>query len=152
MEYGDQIKLSSGVIWTLVSIHDNGSLQVRINKWQNGAWQMISASEEDIEIIEQEKEEGHKVDVYNHMLSIKQIAVWILVVLVILLAIWVGNFGGKEELKLVPQVKNEDPIYMLIKELNQYNTEDIQDIWACKRIKERDKKKRLILEQIEKLK
>ena len=151
MEHGDQIKLSSGVIWTLVSIHDNGSLQVRINKWQNGAWQMISASKEDIEIIEQ-KEEEHEVHTHTHMLSIKQIITWISIVLIILIAIWVGNFGKKEELKLVPQVKNEDPIYMLIKELNQYNTEDIQDIWACKRIKERDKKKRLILEQIEKLK
>jgi len=139
----DQVRLVSGIIGTLITYHDNGSLQVRINRGQQWAWQIISVSEEDAEILPPYEEEAEDPIIDNQPATMpsKNTLYVAMTIIIIILAVIFSN-GIKQ------------PVWELAAmtmQINQMNTDDIQDIGSCKSLKDRQKEKKILLEKIQKM-
>ena len=149
----------SGSFWNVESVHENGSLQVRIEKGCFWAGRMISVRPEDVSIPQEEKEEldtvkheiheDKKEQVTRAWFPIKKIITYIaIIVIATLIVIW--SFTKKEQPKPAPVVKTQ--LELKMEELNSLNIQDIKDIEALKIarkwIKERKVKKDAILKWI----
>lgn len=140
-----------GRIWTIESIHDNGTLQIRISAGQDWAWRMISAREEDIQSVEEETpsyepENAPKIE-YGYTKpttllekTIRYVAIGAIAIVAIVI-IWTAS-TKETETWLKKQTER----------LNQLNTEDVPDIEACKRTVRRKEEKEQILKDIKKYK
>lgn len=143
--YGQQVKLSNGIIGTLITYHDNGSLQVRINRGQQWAWQIISVSEDDAEFInapiEDPEDEEEKEDLINNQNpSMSNKAIIITIIGIAILFLWVGYMNT------IKRWSSE--LETTMSQINQMNIDDIQDIGSCKALKKRKIEKAKLLEKI----
>lgn len=142
METWNQIQLKDWTIGTLITYHDNGSLQVRINRGQQWAWQIISVSEDDAEFINA-PEEDEEEPINNQpptMRPSNNTILTIIAVVIVLLALAYNNTK-----------KPQSEIEIMTNQLNQMNIADIADIGSCKSLKDRQKEKKILLEKIQKM-
>ena len=147
MEYWKQIRTANGIIGTLITYHDNGTLQVRINRGQQWAWQIISVSEDDAEFLdvptedpEEEEEVEHEAPINNQSetMSNKTLIIGVIALVMIFLAV-----GYLNTIK-----KPSGELETMTAELNQMNVDDIRDIGSCKALKQRKIEKKKILDKI----